>query len=380
MNKKIFGYDFNIEFNGICENLMSELQFYPDIKTKDRNLNKVNLRFIDYEDKEFLSSNPSLIKLYKSGFSLNYDYGEIHWDLSELDNNILNVSLRVKHRKSNLLRKGVSRFRSMGYETFPENIGQIVHELVFIPTTFFFQDKVIIHGSCLYNKKFNKSIIFGGTGGVGKTSSLLELGKNNDWVFLSDDMVVVDEEGFIYPNYAFPKVYAYNTIDDKSLEKNILYNLSFFNKMQWKFKKIKNKASVRRRISPDNLYNTCQIETKLNKNLFLFRGNFTDNIKLEKIDNVRSAELEEKIIIPEYESIYKYIRWYEYNSKALGIDAKITIDGLLKNYREKYQKIFLKSDNYIVKINSKMNHIAFKKKMIEETISLISGDEEKNGR
>ena len=73
----------------------------------------------------------------------------------------------------------------------------------------------------------------------------------------------------------------------------------------------------------------------------------------------------------EYESFYKFIKWYEYNARALNIKPYITFDGLVKNYEDKYNKIFSNTENYIVKIDISMNHEKFKKEMVKQTEQLV---------
>lgn len=373
MNKKIFGYDFNFTFNGICENLIDELRFYPDIIENNNNFKKVNVEFTFKDNTEALSSNPSLIGVCNKGFYQNLGYAKLFWDLSELNNNTIGVKIIVPKSENSVFKRSIRRFLSIGYEVFPENIGQVMHELVFVPTTFFFQDKVLIHGSCLHNNKANSTVIFGGTGGVGKTSSLLEMGKDKNWVFLSDDIVVIDENRVIYPNYAYPKIYAYNTLDDKELERSIQNEKSLTSNLQWKLKKKRNPASVRR-ITPNLLYKTEYAELPLKTNLFLFRGKYDGDITVEKINSLKSSLLEENIIFPEYEAVFKFIKWYEYNADALGIETKVKFEDILLRYRQMYNKIFTSTENYIVKIPSEMNHTTFKSKMIEKTLELLKED------
>jgi len=368
MRKNIFGYDVYI--NNEIDDLIFENEFemYEDeLENIDK---KIFINISESKSIDFLSSNPKLILLDKDGFTMKSRVN-IKWNLKKLNKGEIVVNIYIPRNKKSKLRRFISKFLSIGYENLYENIGQILHELVLIPATFFFQDKVIVHGSCLYNKKYDKSVVFGGTGGVGKTSSLIEMGKNHDWIFLSDDIVVIDNEGKIYPNYAYPKIYAYNTIGDKILEKEILKNKTTMNRFQWYFLKKINPARVRRRISPELLYNTEFKSPKLDYNLFLFRGNFSKNIDFEKIDSKNSSIFEKNIILNEYESFYKFIKWYEYNARALNIKPYITFDGLVKNYEDKYNKIFSNTENYIVKIDISMNHEKFKKEMVKQTEQLV---------
>lgn len=366
MRKNIFGYNVNILNYSNFEGLDEELQFYnSDANNYQKKINIILKKEINFD---YMSKNPSIIYVDDKGFMMISPL-KIRWDLSELKDDIINVDLEVKDIKS--FKNTILKFISVGFEKTTEALGQILHELVLIPATFFFKDKIIIHGSCLYNKKYDKSVIFGGTGGVGKTSSLIEMGKDHNWVFLSDDIVVVDVKGKIYPNYAYPKIYAYNTIGDKNFEKEILKYKPLMNKIQWSFWKKINPARVRRRISPDLLYNCEYVSPKLYNNLYLFRGKFNEDISFEKISSKSSAIFEKNIILSEYESVYKFIKWYEYNAKALGLEPRITFDEIVKNYEEKYNEIFSNADNYVVKIDDSLDHNIFKKEMIKQTTLLI---------
>ena len=77
MNKKIFGYNFHIRHNGFVENLIPELRFYPDIGLEGESLPRGYLDFVEFEEDEYLSSNPSLVKVYNNGFSAQFGHFEI---------------------------------------------------------------------------------------------------------------------------------------------------------------------------------------------------------------------------------------------------------------------------------------------------------------
>lgn len=371
MNKRVFGYNVTINLNGYCMELVEELSHYPDIATNRDNLKTLQIDFVNYVDEKCLSSNPSIFILYEDGFSMNLDYAEIRWVLNDLDRGSIKVSFKVKNNTEHLIKKNVKRFRSIGYEIFPENIGQILHELVFVPATFIFHDKIIIHGSCLYNKVNDKSIVFGGTGGVGKTATILSLAKSDEWLFLSDDIVVVDKAGVIYPNYAYPKIYAYNTLGHEQLENKLLSQMNFLDKAQWVYRKKRNSSSVRRRIAPSTLYDTFYQEVQLTSNLFIFRGDFQSEINIEKIDNTKSAELEEAIILPEYEAFFRYLRWYSYNLKVMGKIGYSNSDKFFIDYKKNYQDVFSLNDNYVVKVKANIKKNKFTEKMTEMINDLL---------
>ena len=158
-----------------------------------------------------------------------------------------------------------------------EDIGRIFHELVLIPSLFFFADSIaLIHGSALETKN-NDSIIIGGAGGVGKTSLELFLIFNKNLKFLADDIVIVDKDKFVWPNYAYPKIYGYNTKENKDLEKKVLQKRGVLDKAQWLFKKSLTGRPVRRRVNPKIFYNgSISNGSKLSDYFILFRGDYKD--------------------------------------------------------------------------------------------------------
>lgn len=372
MKKIIFGYYFDIHLDSFFENLKTELSHYPDHETAPEGAERILIKIDEREtDSDFISSNPSSLKVTENGFVIDLEYAAIFWDLSELKNNSIIVHLIPRNVRKGL-RGAISRFRSIGYEIFPEDIGKILHELIFVPATFFFKDKIILHGASLYNRATKQSIVLGGTGGVGKTSALVKLGQKKEWVFLSDDIVVIDERGTIYPNYSYPKIYAYNTINNKPLERLILSQDGPLGKFQWRTIAKYNRSRVRRRISPNLLYSTDYIEPALNHNLFLFRCHRPESGGLEEIDINASTVFEKQIILAEYDSFLRFLRWYEYNAIAMGMQPFATLDEFTKNYETVSKRIFSTSKNYLLKIGSELSFDEYTKTICSEVERLIS--------
>ena len=82
-------------------------------------------------------------------------------------------------------------------------------------------DLSLIHASGVVLSN-GKAILLGGTGGIGKTSLELELCLNEKASFLTDDIAVIDKEGFLWPNLSFPKIYGYNLAGNKALKRQLL--------------------------------------------------------------------------------------------------------------------------------------------------------------
>ena len=114
--------------------------------------------------------------------------------------------------------------------------------------------------------------------------------------FICDDILVIDECNF-YENYAYPKIYAYNVIGDKELERKILSKESFLSKLHWMIKKKINISKVRRKIFPEELYR-IELEKKLSLKkiyIILSRGNYQE-MKLKKLKSNIAKEITKNII------------------------------------------------------------------------------------
>jgi len=243
--------------------------------------------------------------------------------------------LEIDENKKSLFQKFIGRQYTHPYE----NIGQIFHELVIIPTLFFYPDELsIIHGSAL-ELKDKKGIIIGGTGGVGKTSLELLLISKVKSKFLSDDITIIDKAGYIWPNYAYPKIYRYNTVGKKSLEKKVLQDRGFLDKVQWNFIKFFPDRPSRRRVNPKTFYDEkIGFRTKVSDYFILFRGNYKD-FDIRKISSEEAAKINLEIIKTEYSMFFKHLFWHKVNRSILNDEQLIDADLVLSKWYSLQKKV-----------------------------------------
>src|SRR4029078_8606315 len=64
-----------------------------------------------------------------------------------------------------------------------------------------------IHASSF--TKDDRTVVVAAWGGIGKTTSMLKLVAEDNWNFLSDDLGIIDETGFIYRSPKKMQIYAY---------------------------------------------------------------------------------------------------------------------------------------------------------------------------
>src|SRR5690606_2404963 len=98
-----------------------------------------------------------------------------------------------------------SKLRGMQYTHPYEEAGQLFHEACLIPALalFFYQRIVPLHASS-FEAPGGAGVLVVGTGGVGKTTSELELIRANGFRFLADDISLISGDGRLYPNFAYP--------------------------------------------------------------------------------------------------------------------------------------------------------------------------------
>ncbi len=352
----IFGKNIqiNIKNSELKEILLKELEIYGkgDIEKLDYTIN-----FIEKIELSGIYSNtPSIHKTLNNGFFC--DFGICKVLFTKVDN--LKINVEYKASESYL-----SKFRSIMYRNSSENIGQVLHELIFIPLNFFDKERTIIHSSSMKNLDTNRTLMIGGTGGVGKTSLELLLCRELNYSFISDDIAVVDNKGLLYPNLAFPKIYAYNVIDNKELKNVLFMNRTVIDKMQWDIrKKLRGNSSVRRSISPQDIFKS--IETSFNKiddYYILFKTNEANRIIVKDISSEMASEMTLEILKNEYHSVFQHITWHEYNCRLMGYEPVLRLEDIFSNWKNLYNKIFTEINCKIVKIPLTIKHQEFLKEM-----------------
>jgi hypothetical protein len=117
------------------------------------------------------------------------------------------------------------------------------------------------HGSSFAKKDQAVAVI--GWGGVGKSTSVLKLVTEDDWQYLSDDLGIIDHEGYIYRLPKKVHLSAFS-LEGQPILKNLLPNdRGLSDKLNWYFRKqIKGINGVKRRISAKKLFGRNKVAKK----------------------------------------------------------------------------------------------------------------------
>jgi hypothetical protein len=356
---RIFGKNIRISFNEEKhQELLKILSLYPQAHA-EADVDIKLLEKLSLPEGSFC--NPKIHCSFKNGFMANF--GEIKV-MYMMEKNRLSIFLE-ELGKPDLIR----HFLDMEFGTIDEKIEQIIHELMFVPMNYFFDGRALIHASAFISPE-GETILIGGTGGIGKTSLELYLCKEKGFTFVSDDMCVVNEQGFVYPNLALVKIYAYNVLDDKELKKKLLKGRGLLDNLHWHLSlKLRGANKVRRKISPMKLYEKhSKNESKISKYYILVRNKETAKLKKMKIDEKMAADLTIKIIQCEYSAFHQHILWHEYNSLLGNFRPLITLEEVFLRWERVLNCAFKNTDIFVVHVPEKYDH----KRFLEEFYNILN--------
>ncbi|MBW7896424.1 MAG: hypothetical protein H3C27_15050 [Opitutaceae bacterium] len=278
------------------------------------------------KDRPIQTSNPKIYKKVENGFIANFGETRICYIKSPGRPVYIEVEYR---RRRNGVRATIKMARSMEFGTEIDRFVQVLHELVLLPATYFFDDLAPLHAASFSINQ--RGVVFTGTGGVGKSSALLVASERNDISFLSDDMALV-RQGRVYGNMAWPKIYGYNC-SGSEIRKLIFKDRGTFDRLHFYLKNRIDPSSVRRKIRPDDLFcSVCADGVELNKVILVFRM-ARKGMSVESISKENFVEASIAIMSAEYQVFHKFVEWEEYNCTLLGQKPVLSMTEIKINWR-----------------------------------------------
>lgn len=311
--------------------LHNELSLYPIVDSKefDISINYVS----DIKTEQALSNNPGLN--YLSSESILCKMGAAKVKFCFQKERLKQIDFCIDQKSG--LKASVQKWKSIQYTSGKEAIGQIFHELILVPMAFLLEDISVVHSSGIVNKK-NEVVLFGGTGGVGKTSLEMTLCLEHEYTFFNDDIAIIDSKGMCHPNFSYPKIYGYNLIGAPELKREIFDGLSQLNKFHYAYRALKGASKVRRRVEPGSFYGRVYAESaKISSLVILFRSN-VEKIELESISVKKAAKSNSLIMATEYNVFFDQVRWHQFNASALNRKPFTTYQSLIEKNTSNLEK------------------------------------------
>jgi hypothetical protein len=345
--------------------LISFLSVYPDGDPSARPDVHVSLKrhVSDDFNSHPIAINPQSHHEFQDGFGISIPLrGQIVWQKQA--DILVHMYLANFIRNRNILFKIFDREFNAPYQY----IGEILHELILVPTALFFYENVLaIHGSAIVDKE-GSVIVFSGTGGVGKTFLEMRFLLDNQYAFFSDDITLMGEEGVVYPNLAFPKIYKYNVSQLPALKRYIQERYGLLSRMQWVlYPAIPYMGKYCRRVLNPERISQIPIPEKgrLKHFYFLFRSKHVKRIECETLDAEKAWKSSYRIMRAEYHRMFTHIGYHEYNRTMCRLPEIVAE----RDVEKKYTEIFGRLKN----VTFRLIHIPIEFK-INDLYSFIEND------
>ncbi|MFP4522976.1 MAG: hypothetical protein ACLFNM_00310 [Candidatus Woesearchaeota archaeon] len=358
IKKEIAGLNFEIVYDKTrkySKNLEKELKIYSNSEEKEI----IKIYIDTKKEPETVMNNPSIQFSSENIFGIETTFMKIYW-IKEKEK-IKEIIIKTKYNKVNYLMNLAHYFAGKDLEKPINLITKQLHELVFIPTIFFEENKTLFHGSCI--KKNNQTILIGGTGGVGKTSALLSLNGKKTY-FLADDMTIIKKNRNIEPNFAYPKIYAYNLIGNRKLKKETLNKTNILKKIAFNILSKISKDMVRKRVNPKKLFLTTNNSSKINKYIILSKGS-QSKITKEIINTDIATNNTWRIIETEYSQFINHLKWHAFNCEIDNMKNNFDYAKIKQQKLSITKNILKNTENVLVKIPEKIKHEKYLKEIKE---------------
>ncbi len=260
------------------------------------------------------------------------------------------------------LKRAARKFYSMEYSTEVERFEQLLHELVLVPSVYFFGDAAPIHSAAVATA--DGTMLLAGTGGVGKSSAVLAFRKQKDIGFIADDISIVSANGQVFGNMAWPKIYGYNCVGNE-MARELLRGRSLADQLHFHVKNRLNPSRVRRKLAPDRLYDSVVPDGKpLNTLFYLFRED-VPNMALTQLPVESAVEMSIAVMESEYGVFHRHLNWEEYNSFGGNRTPILTMAQVRDKWRAIYRSAFSKAEIIKVGIPLDIDHARYQSEIVK---------------
>lgn len=371
MESRFLIYDLPVEvviadiYSRGIKKFKEQFDIYP--RTDKKPVIKISIS--DKESEKKILNNPSIHFLTKTGFLCKYPkYNQSF----AVEDGLLKINIRLQNQGNRVV-SYLKKLNNNQYDSLEERLVQIVWENCFYYGIYFQPNYALIHSSGFVINK-EEALLLGGTGGVGKTSLELKLAENKSFGFLNDDIAVINREGVVFPNMSWPKIYAYNLVNNQKIKSLIFKNRSFDDKFAWSFKKhIFGISKVRRTLSPFQLFKQNSLEAvPLKKYVLLSRGDY-QKLNLRPFDKSLIPEINTTIMKGEFADFEQHINWHNYNSKLNGTTPIIDLKQIHSNWNDIHKKVLENVHCYILEIPQKIDHTTFMNDASQLILELYKG-------
>jgi hypothetical protein len=329
VTKLIFGkpYKFTVEEEVYASSeILEVINCYPSANESSGAFEIKFLQNISNEDRP-LAVDPAAFRRYRDSFSFNFGSVDLRfYPGREGSGKIIANVAKPRTGVIGLIR----RAWNMEFPTIFDNVVQIFHELILIPSVYLHSDLALIHAASV--EKSGKALLFSGTGGVGKSSSILHFSKQEEFSFCSDDICVVSAKGEVFPNMAWPKIYAYN-ITDKYSKKLALNNRNLISRIHFNTRVFLG-MSARRKVDPRLMYKKVLTNSAILAGILFLKRENVVRPKVAPISCSSASKMIIGIMETEYFVFHKLLEWENYNATSLGLPPLLTMEQVRSSWKQ----------------------------------------------
>jgi hypothetical protein len=357
MKKIIFGKCYAFSCDTSLEAPLAEsLSLYADAPGRAP---EVNIRIVDaVTARRPTAINPRVHEAFEHGMRTVFPGVDVCWERS--GDGGLHVEVAIRRRRG--MRRVVHKLLSMEYARETEAFEQILHELVLVPSVYFFDDMVPIHASAVTIG--DSACLLAGTGGAGKSSAMLALRKHPGAGFVSDDIVVMSDTGRVHGNMAWPKIYGYNCAGNQ-MKRELLAGRGWIDRAHFAIKNRLNPASVRRKMSPDRLYSSVDsASAPLSRLYYVVREDVPD-IRLSKLSLASVVDMTIAVVSAEYSVFHDHLYWEKYNALATARTAMLTMEEVTANWRRVLSGSLAAVGCFKISIPLKVDHATYQQRVTD---------------
>lgn len=355
IKKHIFGNDvvFTLKNQQNFDILSEELQHYAN--SQNGEINQIEIRDHFREKITVVTKNPSSFIQFERGFQTSTRLIQYRVFFTNYNVTLIEFEILEKPGSLSILRK----CNDIQFTNRRERIGQILHESILIPLLFFQSDRLLIHASGIQNAS-DEVTLFGGTGGVGKTSIELLACYKGDNNFICDDIAVLNGKQ-VYANLNYPKIYAYNVEGNKSLKNEILKKQSLMNKLFWNIKLIQGQNKVRRRVDPIQFFKSKKVDEDLSKikNYIILRRVNTNQLEIKPLLLDEASKMSLSIIKTEFGDFFRTLEFFKLNASYSNTQLSESIHSIQDNYIAQFKRSFETIAIHALDIPIHLNHQDF---------------------
>ncbi len=262
---------------------------------------------------------------------------------------------------ASLLKRGMRRMADMQYTSREERAGIIFHEWVAGPAAYWMPDLALVHASSFSDER--GVTLIGGTGGAGKTSLALTLCRRHGFRFVADDISFVGEDGHVWPNLAWPKIYGYNVEGDPELARRLLGGRAAADRLHWTVHRSRGLAFVRRRMAPDVLYDGCNREGGPVFRYVILLCEDRPDIHISELPPARAAAMSVHVMQAEYAGFHNHLHWHAMHREAEGRLPSVSAPDVFQRWRETLTRVLERAQCHLARIPRSMEHAAFRRRM-----------------